>query len=93
VGDLARIDAAATNTVESAEFRVRQRSQIHEELYMLKPVVLADPLLDTMQRGQLLIAIHDRLIRMHMLDDPSLLPGGGKTGDAPVTVNLTVEFE
>jgi DNA-binding CsgD family transcriptional regulator len=90
--DLARIDAAANVTVESAEFRIQQRNQITAELYALKQAALADPLLDIMERSQLLLAIHDRLIRMHCLDDSSLLPGGG-SGTGSVVVNLHVEFE
>ncbi|PYX30454.1 MAG: hypothetical protein DMG80_12000 [Acidobacteria bacterium] len=91
--DLARIDAVANATVESAQFRIQQRNQITAELYALKQAALADPLLDIMERSQLLLAIHDRLIRMHMLDDASLLPGRGSAGDAPVVVNINVEFE
>jgi hypothetical protein len=90
--DLARIDAVANATVESAQFRIQQRNQINAELDALKQAALADPLLDIMERSQLLLAIHDRKIRMHCLDDSSLLPGG-KSGDAPVTVVLNVEFE
>jgi DNA-binding CsgD family transcriptional regulator len=91
--DLAKIDAAANATIESAESRIKERNQINAELDALKQAALADPLLDIRERSQLLLAIHDRKIRMHCLDDPALLPGGRDGADAPCIVNINVEFE
>ena len=88
--DLAELDLAADQRVESIEMRVKHRTNELERYRKLDQIIADSKEMSEGAKVAAWLAVSDRRSRLLGLDDSATLP---KAGDAPVTVVLNVEFE